>query len=167
MRILGIDPGLRILGWGVIQYDGPRLAGLGCGEIKPSPTLSMTERLFTLHQQLLDVIHTHKPHVVAIEETFVNKNPQSALKLGMARGVAYVTPAHAGLEVYEYSANEVKKSVVGKGHAQKDQIQTMIKYLLPGMITTSPDAADALAVAICHAHHAQTSAYLKTRGSAG
>lgn len=167
MRVLGIDPGLRILGWGVIECEGPRLKGLVCGEIKPSPTLPMAERLLMLHEQLIEVIQTVKPHVVAIEETFVNKNPQSALKLGMARGVAFFTPASLGLEVHEYSANEVKKSVVGKGHAQKEQIQTMIKYLLPGMIVSSPDAADALAVAICHAHHAQTAAYLNTRGTAG
>ena len=164
MRILGIDPGLRVLGWGIIECDGPRLRGIACGEIKPSPDLPMAERLLKLHEGLVEIIQTLKPHSAAIEETFVNKNPQSALKLGMARGVALFTPALLGIEVGEYAANEVKKAVVGKGHAQKDQIQSMINYLIPGMIISSPDAADALAVAICHAHHAQTSMVIRTRG---
>ena len=161
---MGIDPGLRVLGWGVVECEGSRLRGITCGELTPSPDLPMAERLLALHEGLVAVIQQMKPDEVAIEETFVNKNPQSTLKLGMARGVAFFTPARLGLKVFEYAPNEVKKAVVGKGHAQKGQIQSMIAYLLPGMQVSSPDAADALAVAICHAHYAQTATVIRTRG---
>jgi len=153
VRILGIDPGLRHTGWGVIEADGARLAYVACGAIHPPTDADFAERLRALHQALAAVIKSHEPDEAAVEETFVNRDPQSALKLGHARGVALVVPALAGLEVAEYSANLVKKTVVGAGHAEKAQIAMMVKVLLPRSDAQSADAADALAVAICHAQH--------------
>jgi crossover junction endodeoxyribonuclease RuvC len=151
IRIIGIDPGLRNMGWGVIEATGSRLAFLACGSVRSSQRSSLAERLCELHQGLLGVIRAHSPSEAAVEETFVNCDPQSALKLGQARGVALVAPALAGLPVAEYAANLIKKTVVGNGHAEKAQIAMMVKVLLPKSEAKSPDAADALAVAITHA----------------
>ncbi len=156
MRMLGIDPGLRSTGWGVIDVDGNRLMHIAHGAVKSDPALSLARRLAQLHEGLRAVIEQYRPLSAAVEETFVNKNPKSTLSLGQARGVALLAPAQAGLEVSEYAANLIKKSVVGSGHADKHQIAAMVRRLLPGCLPGSSDAADALAVAICHAHHVQT-----------
>jgi crossover junction endodeoxyribonuclease RuvC len=153
IRILGIDPGLRKTGWGVILSEGTKLAFIACGVVESEQKATLAERLRQLHDGIAGVIAAHAPGEVAVEETFVNRDPQSALKLGQARGVALVVPALAGLEVAEYAANLVKKTVVGVGHADKKQVQAMIRVLLPKAETKSADAADALAVAICHAQH--------------
>ncbi len=157
MRILGIDPGLERTGWGVIETEGSRLSFLAAGVILSKASEPMAMRLNRIDSELSSIVEKWKPESAAIEETFVNKNAASSLKLGQARGVAIVAPARAGLDVAEYSANTVKKSVVGVGHAGKDQIGMMIKVLLPTAGQLAADAADALAVAICHAHHAQSS----------
>lgn len=155
MRILGIDPGLQKTGWGIIEVNGNALSFLSCGLIKTDSKTMLCERLRTLDENLSIVIKEHAPDEAAIEETFVNKNPTSALKLGQARGVGMVVPARMGLMVGEYSANQVKKSIVGSGHAAKAQMGMMVKTLLPQIPKNiSEDEADALAVAICHAHHA-------------
>jgi crossover junction endodeoxyribonuclease RuvC len=153
VRILGIDPGLRHTGWGVIEAEGARLAYVASGAIHPPTEGDLAQRLSALHRALVDVIAAHEPDEAAVEETFVNRDPQSALKLGHARGVVLVVPALAGVEVAEYSANLVKKTVVGAGHAEKAQVAMMVKVLLPKSDARSADAADALAVAICHAQH--------------
>ncbi len=151
-RILGIDPGLRITGWGIIEIEGSRLSHVAHGTVCPKSEGTMGERLNHLYQDLLKVIDLYRPHEAAIEEVFMNTNPLSTLKLGMARGVAMLAPAERGLKVSEYGANKVKKSVVGSGHASKEQMAAMVKILLPGCAATQ-DAADALGVAICHSHH--------------
>lgn len=153
IRILGVDPGLRNTGWGVIECQGSRLSFVDCGRLQPDPEQAMGARLRDLHEGLMRVIADYAPHEAAVEETFVNRDPQSALKLGQARGVALAAPALAGLIVAEYAANVVKKTVVGAGHADKQQVQMMVRVLLPSSAASSADAADALAVAICHAQH--------------
>ena len=153
IRILGIDPGLRKTGWGVVVSEGSKLSFVACGCIESDGAAPLGERLRQLHEGLQRVIATQKPHEAAVEETFINRDPQSALKLGQARGIALVVPALAGLDVAEYAANLVKKTVVGVGHADKKQVQAMIRVLLPKAETSSADAADALAVAICHSQH--------------
>lgn len=153
IRILGLDPGLRKTGWGVIASEGTKLTFIGCGCIESDGKLSLAERLKQLHEGIAGVIAAFEPEEAAVEETFVNRDPQSALKLGQARGIALVVPAQAGLSVAEYAANLVKKTVVGVGHADKRQVQAMIRVLLPKAEAKSADAADALAVAICHAQH--------------
>ena len=153
IRILGIDPGLRNTGWGVIESDGSRLVYVACGTVRSDAGESLSERLRQLMEGLAAVIAAHAPDEAAVEETFVNRDPQSALKLGQARGVALLAPAMAGVSVAEYAANLVKKSVVGTGHAEKGQVQLMVKTLLPTADFKGADAADALAIAICHAHH--------------
>jgi crossover junction endodeoxyribonuclease RuvC len=153
IRILGIDPGLRNTGWGVIDCQGSRLSFVACGRVRSDAGLDMGHRLRQLHEGLMQVIADHAPHEAAVEETFVNRDPQSTLKLGQARGIALMAPALAGLEIAEYAANLVKKTVVGAGHAEKAQIQMMVRVLLPASQAGSADAADALAVAICHAQH--------------
>ena len=153
MRILGIDPGLNHTGWGCIDYNENRLSFVACGRISTSAKESFAQRLNQIFQGLQTVIQEYQPVEVAIEETFVNNNAASALKLGMARGVAFVAPAQAGLSVSEYAANKVKKSLVGAGHADKDQVQMMVRTLMPTAQMDSADAADALAIAVCHAHH--------------
>ncbi|SEG54341.1 crossover junction endodeoxyribonuclease RuvC [Bosea lathyri] len=153
IRILGLDPGLRKTGWGVITSEGSKLSFVACGCVESDGTLTLAERLRQLHEGLTSVITSFDPDEVAVEETFVNRDPQSTLKLGQARGIALVVPALAGLGVAEYAANLVKKTVVGVGHADKKQIQMMIRVLLPKAEAKSADAADALAVAICHAQH--------------
>ena len=153
IRILGLDPGLRRTGWGVIETIGNRLAYVACGHIAPDDKLTLAERLAALHEGLAKIIRDFAPDEAAVEETFVNQNPVSTLKLGQARGIAMLAPAQAGISVAEYKPNLVKKTVVGTGHAGKDQIGMMIGVLLPKAGTIGPDAADALAVAITHAHH--------------
>ena len=152
-RIIGIDPGLRHLGWGVIESVGSRLIFVACGALTTDAKATLSERLRQLHEGLTGVIAAHRPDEAAVEQTFVNRDPQSALKLGQARGIALVVPALAGLSVAEYAANVVKKTVVGAGHADKVQIAAMVRLLLPKSNAQSADAADALAIAITHAQH--------------
>src|SRR5258708_5824463 len=156
MRLLGLDPGLRHTGWGVIEAAGNRLVHVADGVVHSDGKQSLAERLVALFRQLNEILDRYQPDEAAVEETFVNKNPSSTLKLGVARGVVLLAPAERGIPVAEYSTNLIKKSVVGAGHADKVQIQMMVRRLLPGCTIASPDAADALAVAICHAHHAAT-----------
>jgi crossover junction endodeoxyribonuclease RuvC len=153
IRIIGIDPGLRNVGWGLIEVAGSRLVYVGCGSIQTRADLSLAERLAQIHRGLTTLIEAERPDEAAVEETFVNRDPQSALKLGQARGIALAAPALLGLPVAEYAANVVKKTIVGVGHAEKEQVAMMVKMLLPACQIGSPDAADALAVAITHAQH--------------
>lgn len=156
MRILGLDPGLRNTGWGVIDMRANRLSHVANGVLHSTASKSMAERLVELHDGVTGILDSYAPEEAAVEETFVNKNPESTLKLGLARGALLVGISRGGLPVTEYAPNRVKKSVVGAGHAAKEQIQTMVERLLPGSGFESADAADALAVAICHAHFAQS-----------
>ncbi len=167
IRILGIDPGLRKTGWGIVISEGSKLSFVACGCIESDGALSLGQRLRQLHEGLNKVLAAHRPHEAAVEETFINRDPQSALKLGQARGIALVVPALAGLDVAEYAANLVKKTVVGVGHADKKQVQAMIRVLLPKAETSSADAADALAVAICHAQHRGMKALVAQMRAAG
>jgi crossover junction endodeoxyribonuclease RuvC len=168
MRVLGLDPGLRHTGWGVIDVAGNRLSHVADGVVHAPVDLPLADRLVVLFHQVIDVIARFRPDEAAVEETFVNKNAASTLKLGVARGVVLLAPAERGLPVAEYSANLVKKTVVGAGHAEKAQVQMMVRRLLPGCAIATPDAADALAVAICHAHLAGTMrAWRAVRESAG
>jgi crossover junction endodeoxyribonuclease RuvC len=153
VRIIGIDPGLRRCGWGIIESEGNRLAYVACGTLTPPVDLPLAERLVALHAGLTELIERFRPDEAAVEETFVSAGARSALLLGQARGVALMTPALKGLVVGEYAANLIKKAVVGSGHAEKTQIQMMVKVLLPAADFKGADAADALAIAICHAHH--------------
>lgn len=152
-RIIGIDPGLRNCGWGIIESEGNRLRYVDCGTLKPPVNGALAERLAVLYRGIVELLELHRPDEAAVEETFVNAGPRSALQLGQARGVVLMTPASLGLPVAEYAANLVKKSVVGAGHADKTQVQLMVKTLLPTADFATADAADALAIAICHAHH--------------
>ena len=161
MRLIGLDPGLRNTGWGIIDVDGNRLTHVADGTVRPDARQDLASRLRDLHEGLAQVLADFAPDEAAVEETFVNKNAASTLKLGEARGVVVLAPALAGLRVAEYSANRVKKSVVGAGHATKDQVQMMVGRLLPGCRFSSADSADALAVAICHAHFAETARRLR------
>lgn len=151
--ILGLDPGLQHTGWGVLRQDGSRLSHIADGVVSTRTSDSLAERLLALHRGLAEVLARHAPDEAAVEHTYVNRNPGAALKLGQARGVALLAPALAGIPVAEYQAMEVKRAVVGHGHAEKLQVQHMVKLLLPGATFRRADAADALAVAICHAHH--------------
>ena len=153
IRILGVDPGLRNTGWGLIEQKGSRLAYVACGSIHTETGPELAERLALIHRELTKLIGAHEPQEGAVEETFVNRDPQSALKLGQARGVALSALALGGLRVAEYSANLIKKTVIGVGHAEKEQVAMMVRMLLPLSQAKTPDAADALAVAICHAQH--------------
>jgi crossover junction endodeoxyribonuclease RuvC len=155
LRILGIDPGLRRTGWGVVESEGNRLSFIGCGSVEPPDTLPLASRLLAIHEGLATVLSDFRPAEAAIEQTFVNKDGAATLKLGQARGVAMLAPAMFGIQVAEYAPNLVKKTVVGAGHAQKNQVLVMLKLLLPKAEPASADAADALAVAITHAHHRQ------------
>lgn len=152
MRILGIDPGLRTLGWGVIEAEGPRLSHVANG-ICTSGSGDLAARLLALYDQLRAVVAAHAPEMAAVEQTFVNRDGAGTLKLGQARGIAMLVPAQAGLSVGEYAPNRIKKTVVGVGHADKRQVEHMVRLQLPGCNPAGPDAADALAIAICHAHH--------------
>lgn len=156
MRLLGLDPGLRFTGWGVIDVEGNRLKHVANGTLKSTASKTIAERLLELHDGVLEIIEAHRPGEAAVEETFVNKNPESTLKLGLARGAVLLAPAKMGLRVTEYAPNRVKKTVVGAGHANKEQVQVMVTKLLPDCAFDTPDAADALAVAVCHAHFAQS-----------
>ena len=153
VRILGPDPGLRHTGWGVIEVEGNRLSFVADGVVQPNPALSLAERLQHVFLEVQGVVAMYTPDECAIEDTFVNKNPTSTLKLGHARAAAMLAPAVAGIMVAEYKPNLVKKSVVGAGHADKIQVAAMMRILMPGCKAGNADAADALAVAVCHAHH--------------
>jgi crossover junction endodeoxyribonuclease RuvC len=156
MRFLGLDPGLTVTGWGVVDVRGNTLSHVADGVVRPDPHDQIGARLRALHEGLARIIAEYAPDEAAVEETFVNRNAASALRLGQARGVVLLAPALAGIVVAEYPANTVKKSVVGAGHAAKHQVGMMVKTLLPGSACLTEDAADALAVAICHAHYART-----------
>jgi crossover junction endodeoxyribonuclease RuvC len=153
MKVIGLDPGLRATGWGVIHAEGNRLRHVANGTIRVKDDSDMATRLARLYRGLQAVMEEHMPDEAAVEEVFVNRNPSSTLKLGQARGIVMLVPALARATVFEYPANLVKKSVVGSGHASKDQVAMMVRTLLPTAQPDSSDAADALAVAICHAHH--------------
>jgi len=156
IRILGIDPGLRRTGWGLIDVDGNRLVYVACGSVDTDVRGSLAQRLVAIHDGLALVVEEFRPDEAALEATFVNKDANATLKLGQARGVALLIPARAGLTVAEYAPNLVKKTIVGAGHGEKAQIRMMIGVLLPKADPASHDAADALAIAVCHAHHRQS-----------
>ncbi len=156
LRILGLDPGLRRTGWGVVEASASRLRHVADGAVATDERRPLPERLAQLHEGLVAILTELAPAEAAVEETFVNRNAVSTLKLGMARGVVLAVPALAGLVVAEYGANHIKKAIVGVGHAGKVQVQAMVRQLLPNAAASGPDAADALAAAICHAHHRQT-----------
>ena len=156
MRILGLDPGLGTTGWGLIRADGNRLSHIANGQLKTNSNAPLPQRLALLGAELEALIAEHRPDSAAVEEVFVNANPQSTLKLGQARGVVIMTAARARIDVGEYAARLVKKAVVGVGNAEKAQVHAMVARLLPGVKIAGPDAADALAVAITHAHHLAT-----------
>ena len=160
IRILGIDPGLRRTGWGVVVIEGSRLSFLACGSLATDDTAALAARLVTIHDGLRRVVEAFAPDEAAVEATFVNKDASATLKLGQARGIAMLVPAMSGLPVAEYAPNLVKKTIVGAGHCEKAQIRMMIGVLLPKADPQSEDAADALAIAVCHAHH-RRSAVLK------
>ncbi|MXV43980.1 crossover junction endodeoxyribonuclease RuvC [Saccharibacter sp. 17.LH.SD] len=153
IRLLGLDPGLRFMGWGIVDVDGNRLRHVADGVFATESGDSVPHRLRTLHDGLQKLIADYAPAEAAVEETYVNKNGASTLKLGYARGVALLVPSLAGVSVHEYGARAVKRAVVGTGAADKDQVMMMVRRLLPGATLRRADAADALAVAICHAHH--------------
>ncbi len=153
VRILGIDPGLRFTGWSIVESVGSRLIFVDAGTIKSDAKTDLATRLTQLHDGLQDVLARHAPSEAAVENTFVNKDAAATLKLGQARGICLLVPALAGLPVAEYAPNAVKKAVIGVGHGDKKQIQVMVGLLLPKAVWDSDDAADALAIAICHAHH--------------
>jgi crossover junction endodeoxyribonuclease RuvC len=161
MRILGLDPGLGTTGWGLIEAEGNRLTHIANGQISTDTNAPLPRRLAALADQLEALLTDHAPAAAAVEEVFVNKNPQSTLKLGQARGVALMCAARAGIEVGEYAARLVKKAVVGTGGAEKAQVHARVSRLLPGVKIAGPDAADALAVAITHAHHLATARALR------
>lgn len=165
MRLLGLDPGLRHTGWGIIDAEGNRLKHVGQGVIGTRDGTALAARLGEIYRGLGAVLDRFLPDAAAVEETFVNKNPASTLRLGMARGVVLLAPAERGIPVFEYATNLVKKSVVGVGHADKVQVQMMVRRLLPGA-AGGADAADALAVAICHAHHSATARVVALAGGA-
>jgi len=160
MRLLGLDPGLMRTGWGVIDAENNHLTYVASGVICVSAKFELAYRLSLIFDDLTALIGSYQPAEAAVEETFVNKNPRSTLKLGQARGIALLAPAQAGLRVAEYAPNLVKKTVVGTGHAAKQQVQMMVKTILPKASVESEDEADALAVAICHAHHRMTADYI-------
>lgn len=160
VRIIGIDPGLRRTGWGVIESDGARLRYIASGLVVSEPDAPLAYRLLQLHDGLSEALVRHKPREAAIEETFVNRDGRATLKLGHARGIALLAPAACGLIVSEYAPNVVKKTVVGSGHADKRQIRVMLGHLLPRARPESNDEADALAIALCHAHHRRSRALL-------
>lgn len=166
VRIIGIDPGLRRMGWGVIETSGARLSFVACGTVTSDAKAALCDRLAALFAGLDAVLAHWQPHEAAVEETFVNRDAHATLKLGQARGIALLAPARAGLSVAEYAPNLVKKTVTGSGHAEKVQIRAMIGYLLPKATPDTDDAADALAIAIAHAHHRQSTA-LRTALMAG
>ena len=153
VRIIGIDPGLRNTGWGVIEAEGTRLSYIADGSVHSDADAPLASRLLQIYTKLAEILQRYAPDEAAIEETFVNKDARATLKLGQARGAAMLAPALVGISVAEYAPNVVKKSVVGAGHAEKDQVKHMVKVLLPRAELNSSDSIDALAIAICHAHH--------------
>lgn len=155
MRVIGLDPGLRALGWGIVDVDGSRLSHVANGTCRTKGK-DLGPRLASLFQELCDIWERYAPEAAAVEQTFVNRDGAGTLKLGQARGIAMLVPARAGVEIGEYAPNAVKKAVVGVGHAAKEQVAHMVRLQLPGVEIAGPDAADALAIAICHAHVAQT-----------
>jgi crossover junction endodeoxyribonuclease RuvC len=164
IRILGIDPGLRRTGWGLIEAEGNRLIHVACGSLETSEHAALGDRLVVIHDGLMDVIGRFRPHEAAVEATFVNANASATLKLGQARGIAMLVPAKAGLAIAEYAPNLVKKTIVGAGHGEKAQIRMMIGVLLPKADPQSEDAADALAIAVCHAHHRASAILARAAG---
>jgi crossover junction endodeoxyribonuclease RuvC len=164
IRILGIDPGLRRTGWGVIAVAGNALSYVGSGSLMTDERETLAARLLVIHNGLREVVDAHAPHEAAVEATFVNRDAAATLKLGQARGIAMLVPALAGIAVAEYAPNLVKKTIVGTGHGEKGQVRMMIGVLLPRANPGSEDAADALAIAVCHAHH-RLSAFLKLAAS--
>jgi crossover junction endodeoxyribonuclease RuvC len=164
IRIIGIDPGLRRTGWGIIETSGNRLSYVACGSVEPDPKADLAVRLLGIHDGLAKILAQFSPDEAAVEITFVNRDPSTSLKLGQARGIAMLVPAIAGVSVAEYAANLVKKTIVGAGHADKTQIRVMIGVLMPKADPQSEDAADALAIAVTHAHH-RTSILLKAAAS--
>ena len=156
IRIIGIDPGLRRTGWGVVEAQGNSLRFVASGTVRSDDKAELAARLRQLHDGLVAILRTHAPHEAAVEQTFVNKDASATLKLGQARGVAMLVPAIAGLTVAEYAPNAVKKAVIGVGHGDKKQIHMMVRVLMPKAVFDGDDAADALAIAICHAHHRQS-----------
>jgi len=156
IRILGIDPGLRRTGWGLIDVAGNRLSFVACGSLATDDKADVATRLVAIHDGLLQVVEKYRPGEAAVEATFVNKDASATLKLGQARGVALLVPARTGLAVHEYAPNLVKKTIVGAGHSEKAQIRMMIGVLLPKSDPQTDDAADALAIAVTHAHHRQS-----------
>ncbi|MCX5516355.1 crossover junction endodeoxyribonuclease RuvC [Kaistia algarum] len=164
IRILGIDPGLRRTGWGLVEVRGNALSFIASGTVRAPLDGEMAHRLVALHQGLTQIVAGFQPDEAAVEQTFVNKDAAGTLKLGQARGIALLVPALAGISVAEYSPNSVKKTIVGTGHAGKDQIRMMVRVLLPKADFDSDDAADALGVAICHIHHRGAIARLKAAG---
>jgi crossover junction endodeoxyribonuclease RuvC len=156
IRIIGIDPGLRRTGWGIVEIAGNRLGFLGCGSVTTNDKDPLSTRLLTIHDGLMRVLGEFRPDEAAVEQTFVNKDAKATLKLGQARGIAIVVPARAGVPVAEYAPNLIKKSIVGAGHGDKAQVRMMIGVLLPKADPGSDDAADALAIAVTHAHHRQS-----------
>jgi crossover junction endodeoxyribonuclease RuvC len=164
IRILGIDPGLRRTGWGVVEQDGNRLAFVACGSLVTDDKAPLAERLVVIHDGLAQVIERLRPDEAAVEATFVSRDAAATLKLGQARGVAMLVPARSGLPVAEYAPNLVKKTIVGAGHGEKAQIRMMVGVLLPRADPRTEDAADALAIAVCHAHHRRSAAALARVG---
>ncbi len=156
MRVLGIDPGLRRMGWGIIEVEGSRISHIANG-VCTSDGDDLAERLLSLYNQLTEIVARYAPETAAVEKTFVNKDGAGTLKLGQARAIAMLVPAQAGLPIGEYAPNSVKKTVVGVGHAAKAQIDHMVRLQLPGVAIVGPDSADALAIALCHAHYARAS----------
>lgn len=161
IRILGIDPGLRRTGWGVIELAGNRLSFVACGSVSTDDKAALAVRLVTIHDGLTEIIDRFRPEEAAVEATFVNKDASATLKLGQARGVAMLVPARASIEVAEYAPNLIKKTIVGAGHSDKRQIRMMVGVLLPKADPQSDDAADALAIAVCHAHHRNAAAVMR------
>jgi len=158
IRIIGIDPGLRRTGWGIVESDGVRFRYIASGVLQSNSSLELSNRLVSIYEGLLEVVRAHRPFEAAVEETFVNRDARATLKLGQARGIAVLVPAIEGLWVSEYAPNLVKKTVTGSGHAEKGQIRAMLKVLLPLAKPQSEDEADALAIAICHANHRNSKA---------
>lgn len=159
IRIIGIDPGLRRTGWGILEADGNALRFVASGVITSRAEAALADRLVDLHDGLKQIVDAHRPNEAAVEQTFVNRDASATLKLGQARGIALLVPARAGVAVAEYAPNAVKKAVVGAGHADKRQIRTMVRMLMPRADFDTDDAADALAIAVCHAHHRQSAAH--------
>ena len=153
VRIIGLDPGLRNTGWGVIEFEGSRLSYVADGAVHSDADAPLAMRLLQIHQQLISVLKEFSPDEAAVEETFVNKDARATLKLGQARGAVMLAPAICQIPVSEYAPNVIKKTVVGAGHAEKDQVKHMVKLLLPRAVMKTADSVDALAIAICHAHH--------------